>query len=200
MSVTGIASSILAAMNAYQSSKTSHTSSSKIQSEMSQLGQDLQSDNLKQAQSDFAVLSQNLPNGTMPGNFSIATSSTPATQAFSQLGQDLQSGNLPAAQRDYATIQLDMQQTVAQVGGPHHHHRHAQGAQDSSSIQQTNPFAQAFSQLAQELQSGNLQGSQQAFAALQNDLQQVGGFAANGSSGASGAFAPAITGSLNVLV
>jgi len=57
---------------------------------------------------------------------------------------------------------------------------------------------QAFSTLAQDLQAGNLSGAQSAFATLQNDLQQIGGFVTTGSSGASGAAALPISGSLNV--
>ncbi len=100
-----------------------------------------------------------------------------------QLGQDLQSGNLSAARQDFASLQQDMQQTVPQVAG-HHHHFHAAGQQNGTSSQPTGSIAQEFSLLAQSLRGGNLQGAQQAFATLQNDLQQIGGVAAPGSGGA----------------
>jgi len=68
----------------------------------------------------------------------------------------------------------------------------------SSSSQQSNPIVQAFSTLAQDLQAGNLSGAQSAFSALQNDLQQIGGFLTAGSNGASSTAAPSSAGSLNV--
>jgi len=191
MSVMGILSSDLFSAGATQNIQSNNPSNfQKIHSEFQQLGQDLQSGNLTQAQQDYTTLTQNLPGFSQ-------NSTNPLAQALNQLGQDLQSGNLQAAQQDYATVQQDAQQSAAQVAGHHHHHHHRpEGTQDSSASQQNNPIAQAFSQLAQDLQSGNLQGAQQAFATLQSDLQQIGGFAAAGSSSASGA--AATTGSLNV--
>jgi len=120
---------------------------------------------------------------------------------FQQLGQDLQSGNLQAARQDYAKLQQDVQEISSQqVGGHHHHQQHAESAQSSSSSssQQSNSITQAFGILAQDLQAGNLSGAQSAFATLQNDLQQIGGFLAGGSSGTSSAAAPSGAGSLNV--
>ena len=114
-----------------------------------------------------------------------------------QLGQDLQSGNLPAAQKDFTNLQLDLQQdSNPQVEGSHHRHQHAESSQVSS--QQGNPIAQAFRTLAQDLQAGNLSGAQSAFATLQNDLQQIGGFLTAGSNGTSSTAVPSSTGSLNV--
>jgi hypothetical protein len=203
MSVTGIASSILSAVSGSPSYQSRFQ---QIRSEFQQLGQDLQSGNLTQAQSDFATLSQNLSGtsqnstaATTPAATTTAatTSNNSVAQAFAQLGQDLQSGNLQAAQQDFATLQQDAQQNSAQVGG-HHHHHHTESSQNSSSGQQTNSLVQDFSQLAQSLQAGNLQGSQSAFSTLQNDLQQIGGFITSGSGSTSGTPAPAISGSLNV--
>jgi len=105
---------------------------------------------------------------------------------FQQLGQDLQSGSLQAAQQDYANLQQDLQQSISQQIGGHLQHRHTESSQSSSTpSQQANPIAQAFSTLAQDLQAGNLSGAQSAFATLQNDLQQIGGFLTAGSSGTS---------------
>jgi outer membrane protein assembly factor BamD (BamD/ComL family) len=201
MSVTGIASSILSVLNSTQGHQTRPQ---QIQSEFKQLGQDLQSGNLTQAQSDFTTLSQNL-SGLLQNNSAAATTATASTttptnslaQAFAQLGQDLQSGNLQAAQQDYTTVQQDAQQNASQqVAGHHHHHHHAERSQDSSSSSssQTNPITQAFGQLEQTLQAGNLSGAQSAFATLQNDLQQIGGFVTSGGSST----AAATAGSLNV--
>ncbi len=205
MSVTGIASSILSTLSGLQNQQSPFQ---QIKSEFQQLGQDLQSGNLNQAQSDFTTLSQNLSTvfqgetnasttaATTAAN-TIAATSNPILQAFNQLGQDLQSGNLQAAQQDFTNIQQDAQQAAPQVGG-HHHHHHAESSQDSSSSQQSNPIVQAFSQLTQTLQSGNLQGAQQAYSALQSDLQQIGGFTSSGASTPSSTAAS--SGGLNISV
>jgi outer membrane protein assembly factor BamD (BamD/ComL family) len=187
MSVTGIASSILSALSG--GSQSHRTRAQQIQSEFQQLGQDLQSGNVAQAQTDFTTLSQNFPD--LNQNSTTATSGNSLAQTFAQLGQDLQSGNLQAAQQDFTTIQQDLQPNASQQAGGHHHHHHAESSQNSS----TNPLVQAISQLEQTLQAGNLQGAQSAFSTLLNDLQQIGGLVGSGSSGA-----PASTGSgsLNV--
>ena len=195
MSVTGIAGSVLSALTG---SGQQQNKFQQIQSEFKQLGTDLQSGNLTQAQTDFTTLSQDLPGLSQSASTTAATTSTPANslvQAFKQLGQDLQSGNLSGAQADYATVQQDAQQNVSQQVGGHHHHHHGESSQNSSPSQQTNSIDQAFGQLAQSLQTGNLQGAQSAFSALQKDLQQIGGFVTSGTSGAA---APAATGGLNV--
>lgn len=220
MSVTGIASGILSALNSSQP-QTSQNKFQQIQSEFQLLGQDLQSGNLSGAQQEFTTLSQNLPgvSQTSSGTSGLASLLANATgnsqssansliQEFQQLGQDLQSGNLQAAQQDYTSVQQTAQQEVqqgAQQSGGHHHHHHVESAQNSSSSsssssQQANPITQAFSQLAQDLQGGNLQGAQQAFATLQNDLQQIGGFISSGSAGGASAAVPSSAGSLNVSV
>ena len=204
MSVTGIGSSILSTLSGLQNQQSPFQ---QIKSEFQQLGQDLQSGNLTQAQSDFTTLTQNLSN-VFQGGTNAATSATtaantaaattsPILQAFNQLGQDLQSGNLQAAQQDFTNIQQDAQQAAPQVGG-HHHHHHAESSQDSSSSQQSNPIVQAFSQLSQTLQTGNLQGAQQAYSALQSDLQQIGGLNSSGASTPSSTAAS--SGGLNISV
>lgn len=209
MSIVGILSSNLFSAGASQNTQSSQNNASKFQqitSEFQQLGQDLQSGNLTQAQSDFATLAQNLPSASQitaaNTNAAATTSNNPLLQAFAQLGQDLQSGNLQAAQQDYTNIEQDAQQQSSnqQVQGHHgHHHHHAESSQSSSSSsQQSNPINQAFSALAQDLQAGNLSGAQSAFSALQNDLQQIGGFLTAGSNGASSTAVPSSTGSLNV--
>ena len=246
MSVTGIASTILTGLNAYQ-----HRGQSKVQQlagEFQQLAQDVQSGNLTQAQQDFTTLAQNIPGvslGSVPPSTGIANTpstsgttatgatggTTPATatpsstnpliQAFNQLGQDLQSGNLQGAQQDITKIETTAQQNVqasVQQSGHHRHHHHrvdndqnssqsaspasgssSPGSSSSSLSQLTGSLDQAFGQLAQSLQSGNLQSAQQAFSALQNDLQQIGGFISSGSGSSAGATTEAAAaGSLNV--
>jgi hypothetical protein len=115
---------------------------------------------------------------------------------FQHLGQDLKSGNLQGAQQDLTNLQQDLQLISSQQVGRHHHH--AESSPSSTSPQQANPIAQAFKTLAQDLQAGNLSGAQSAFAILQNDLQQIGGFLTPGSKGTSSTAVPSSTGSLNV--
>jgi outer membrane protein assembly factor BamD (BamD/ComL family) len=230
MSIAGILSSNLfssGAAQGYQQTQGTEGPGQKFQqlkSEFQQLGQDLQSGNLTKAQADYATLSQNFPGASQTGataaNTSASTTSVSASttgngtvaQQFAQLGQDLQSGNLQAAQQDFTNIQQTAQQGGAQNGvqhadGHHHHghHHHGGGTQSasssSSSNQQSNPIAQAFSTLGQDLQAGNLSGAQSAFATLQNDLQQIGGFISSGSGGTSSPSSTSTstgTGSLNV--
>jgi outer membrane protein assembly factor BamD (BamD/ComL family) len=205
MSIIGILSSNLFAAGEAHSTQSSQNNPSKFQqikTEFQQLGEDLQSGNLTQAQSDFATLSQNFPGASQSSAASTnsATGNSAVGQAFTQLGQDLQSGNLQGAQQDFTNLQQDLQQISSQqVGGHHHHHHHTERSESSSSSsQQANPIAQAFSTLAQDLQAGNLSGAQSAFATLQNDLQQIGGFLTGGSNGTSSTAAPSSTGSLNV--
>src|SRR5712691_140390 len=168
MSVSGIASSILSGLSG------SHNGQSRFQqvrNEFKQLAEDLQSGNLSEAQRDFTALSKNLASVGQSGSQTISstsstTSTSPLLQAFHQLGQDLQPGNLQAAQQN-------VQSNAQQAEGHHHlHHRHVESSQEFSSSasvsQQTGAIAQAFRRLAQTLQSGNLQGAQQAFSALQH--------------------------------
>ena len=132
MSVTGITS-----INSAQLANVQR-SFQKVQSEFKQLGQDLQSGNLTQAQADFLTLSQSLASGQQTGavtstgsspasppNFVGPTALTPSAQAhsasgshhkvhfhqaLSQLGQALQAGNLSAAQQAFATMEQIWQQ------------------------------------------------------------------------------------------
>ena len=151
-----------------------------IQDEFQQLGQDLQAGNLSQAQQDYATLSQNFQNAqsqtAQPQTAQTQNNSNPLAQAFNALAQDLQNGNLAGAQQDFANIQQDAQQQQQDAGPVRHYHRHGGGGGG----QQQNGIAQAFSSLAQALQSNNLSGAQSAFATLQQDLQQ---FAAGGNAG-----------------
>ena len=121
-------------------------------------------------------------------------------QEFAKLGTDLQSGNLQAAQQDFTAIQQTAQQNSGQIQGHHRrHHHHSESSANSSSGQQSGSVKQDFNQLAQSLQSGNLQDAQKAFATLKNDLQQIGGFITSQTAGTSStATAPAATSKLNV--
>src|SRR3984957_20229804 len=129
MSLIGILSSNLFGAGAAQNTQhvpnfqNSPSAFQQIKAEFQQLGQDLQTGNLTQAQQDYTTLSQNLPGATQ-------ASTNPLLQAFAQLGQDLQSGNLQAAQQDYTTVQQDAQQQSAsqQVSGHHGHHANPESA------------------------------------------------------------------------
>ena len=233
MSIVGIlASNFFSARASHHSADAAQTGQNnpskfqQIRTEFQQLGQDLQSGNLTQAQSDYATLSQNFPGGTPGGVAAPAAASTataaeaatsaspsatgnnPVAQAFTQLGQDLKSGNLQAAQQDYANLQQNVQQAgqlnaSQQVGVHHHRHHHHDGggtqAASSPPSSQQSSVNQAFSTLAQDLQAGNFSGAQSAFATLQNDLQQIGGFfPPTGPSGAASTIPPGSTGNLNV--
>jgi len=142
-----------------------------IQQEFQQLGQDLESGNLSAAQQDFVTRQSLTPQGS--STTSTESNNNPIAQAFNQLAQDLQSGNLSAAQQDYAQIQQDFQSQTRSSEGHHHHH----GGNGNGQSQ----ISQLFSQLGQELQSGNLSAAQQVFATLQQDFQQFG---QNGSEAA----------------
>jgi hypothetical protein len=157
MSVTGITSSNF--LQSYNSQNTQNKFQ-QIQTEFQQLGQDLQSGNLSQAQADFATLSQQLPVAQQQNGAS------PIAQGFQALAKDLQAGNLSAAQQDFAAIQQAAQQAPSHR--PHHHHGHHGGAEQ----QDSNTLSQAFGNLGQALQSGNLSSAQQAYATLQQDLLQ----------------------------
>lgn len=121
--------------------------------EFQRLGQDLQSGNLSQAQSDFAALQTS----NVPALSSFSSSNSRAS-AFNQLATDLRSGKLSAAQQDYTTVQQDLQQSSAASG---HHHHHPSTGSDTSASSQTSR-EQLSSQLGQALQSGNLSNAQSA--------------------------------------
>ncbi len=114
MSVGAILGSVL------QSALAATNSPSKFkqfQQEFQQLGKDLQSGNLGQAQSDLERLEQNSPflhattaaSTTSAAGASVGASSNPIAQAFNQLERDLKAGNVVAAQQDFSTIQQTFQ-------------------------------------------------------------------------------------------
>jgi hypothetical protein len=187
MSVAGILASGLLQVGWGHSNKLAELRASEFQ----KLGQDLQSGNLTQAQTDFATLTQN--SASLQGN-----NLSPLSQAFKALGQALQSGNLTAAQQDFATIQQDLQQ-VSQSHSlrKHHHHASLQSALAASGAQNS-PIAQAFGSLGQALQAGNVSAAQQAYATIQQDLQLFATTTAPGTSSSGSASPPTSSGSLSV--
>ena len=196
MSVTSVGSNLLSQLyssGGAQSTQNNQSNFQQIQAEFQQLGQDLQSGNLTQAQQDFATLSQNFPAAQQAGASAStnANNASPLAQAFSTLSQALQSGNLSAAQSAFATVQQDVQQRASQPHG--HHHRHGGGGGGG----QDNQAVQAFDSLSQALQSGNLSAAQTAFASLQQDIQE-GPLAAYGASNGTTTGASTSGSSLNV--
>jgi len=159
MSIFGILSSNL---SQYQLSAASAPHQQGIQ----QLSKDLQSGNLSAAQSDFAILQKafSQPPTTTP------STSNPVAQAFNQLASDLKSGNLSAAQKDFSTLQQDLQSPGNLPTTHFHHHSHHGGGGGDSSTQ--NSLLQDLNQVGQNLTSSNLAGAQQAYATLQQELQQ----------------------------
>lgn len=155
MSVSGISSSNFFDYGA----QSIQNRRQQFRQEFQQLGQDLQSGNLSAAQADFASLQKLTP---QTSSTSSTQSNNPVAQAFNQLAQDLQSGNVSVAQQDYTQLQRDLQSQAAQAHGHHHHHGAGSGGSGIS---------QLLNQLGQALQAGNLSSAQQAYNALQQDLQ-----------------------------
>lgn len=124
MSISGLTNSALdSLLSAAQSTQNGQGGLQQLEAEFQQLGQDLQTGNLTQAQEDYTTLSENFQNAQNTTSASTtAANSNPITQAFAALSQSLQSGDLSAAQQDYATLQQDIQQQETGQVHPHHHH------------------------------------------------------------------------------
>src|SRR5258708_33151933 len=173
MGIFGSASTILGQIS---SATTPNPHKQQVNQGFQLLGQDLQSGNLSQTQTDSASLQQLLPGGQQSSQLTPASgaqSSNPLATAVSQLAQDLKSGNLTAAQSDFATVRQDLQQAGPQLGAAHgHHHHHRSDGDSGQSSGQPNPISTVFGQLGHDLQSGNLSAAQQAYSSLQQDFQQ----------------------------
>jgi hypothetical protein len=146
--------------------------SSPYKQDMQKLSQDLQSGNLSAAQSDFATLqaafSQPASSTGSVSTFSTSAASTsnPVVQAFNQLGTDLKSGNLSAAQKDLSTVQQDLHNNLSTS---HFNHRINGGSGNSGG---QNPLLQDINPGGPNLTASNLAGAQQAYASLEQQLQQ----------------------------
>jgi hypothetical protein len=139
---------------------------------LQQLKQDLQTGNLKAAQSDFAALQKafsHLTPTASSASTSVSSSSntTSFSQAIHQLASDLRSNKLAAAQQDLSTLKQDLPQTNGwgSAGGARHHHW--SGGDDSNQSSGRTPSS-LFTQLSQALASGNMASAQQAYANLQS--------------------------------
>ena len=172
--------SISAILNSSSNQFQIGAASNPYQQEIQQLGQALQSGNLSAAQSDFATLQAAFSQpATTAGSTSTGSTSNPVAQAFNQLSTDLQSGSLSAAQKDFSTVQQDLQNHFSSDHFQHHHHLSSGDGSGDSSNQ--NSLLQDLNQIGQSLSSSNLAGAQQAYATLQQQLQQF----ALGSAGSS---------------
>ena len=172
--------SISAILNSNSNQCQLGAASNPYQQELQQLGQALQSGNLSAAQSDFATLQAAFSQpATTTGSTSAGSASNPVAQAFNQLSTDLQSGNISAAQKDFSTVQQDLQNNLSTDHFRHHHHLGSGGGSGDSNNQ--NSLLQDLNQIGQSLTSSNLAGAQQAYATLQQQLQQF----ALGSEGSS---------------
>jgi hypothetical protein len=140
------------------------------QQSISQLGKDLQSGNLSAAQSDFASLqaefSQSSTTTGSSNNPVTGSTASPIAQTFNQLDSDLQSGNLSAAQKDFSTVQQDLQNRGRAI--PFNSHYLGGGSNTGAQ----NTLLQSLNQTGQSLSSTSLAGAQQAYASLQQELQE----------------------------
>jgi outer membrane protein assembly factor BamD (BamD/ComL family) len=82
---------------------------------------------------------------------------------FQQLGLDLQSGNLAQAKSDFNALSKNLPSVSQNSGIP---------ANGSAAATNSNPVAQAFAHLGQDLQSGNLSAAQQDFTTIREDSTQ----------------------------
>jgi hypothetical protein len=150
MSVAGIASSCLSALSSFQRNYQ------QVKGEFKQLGQDLQTGNLAQAQTDFITLSQSMA--------SQLGANSPVAQTLGTVGQSQQSANSPVGQPSFPPpTAVPSPNAVTRSPTPY------QGG--IGGVQST--FTQMLNQLGQALQSGNLSAAQQAFSAAQQVWQQT---------------------------
>jgi len=155
-------SAIQGTFNPFQLSAVSNP----LQQQLQQLGQTLQSGNLSGAQSDFATLQKyfSQPSTTSGGTPGLTSGNSPVNQAFNQLASDLQSGNLAAAQKDFSTVQQDIGNRGL-ISAPSHYSNDPRRGATTTLPQDVNPSGQSPA-------PGNLAGAQQAYAALQQEMQQ----------------------------
>src|ERR1700749_4283195 len=84
-------------------------------------------------------------------------------QEFQQLGKDLQAGNLAQAQTDLVTLTQNSPFLSGVTGAGTSSAAASSGTSASAS---NNPIAQAFQQLAQDLQAGNVTAAQSDFSTI----------------------------------
>jgi hypothetical protein len=191
MSTAGVSGSIYQELQSYFQQRTT---------DVAQLGQDLSSGNVTNAQQDFTTL-QSLGQGGPFANGNVFATGNPREQDFAAIGQALQSGNLSAAQQAFA--QLESTYKNGGGGGGSDSIASAVSAAASAALtsassssassssvpslyQQVREFYQQrnadISQLSQDLASGNTANAQQDVATLQT-LGQSGPFKSGNAFG-----------------
>jgi outer membrane protein assembly factor BamD (BamD/ComL family) len=151
-----------------------------IKQDYNELASALQSGNLSDAQSAYASIQQLVSAHQNSSNSNTSSSASNTIQTdFAALGQALQSGSLSQAQSAFSQLQSDLQ-TALQSGAvsvgappPWFQQQQTQDQYVSSASQGQNPIEEAledYTQLASDLQSGNLSGAQSAFLSLQQLL------------------------------
>jgi outer membrane protein assembly factor BamD (BamD/ComL family) len=151
-----------------------------IKQDYNQLASALQSGNLSGAQSAYASIQQlvSAQQNSSNANTSSSPSNTVQTD-FAALGQALQSGSISQAQSAFSQLQSDLQRALqsgavsAGAPPPWLQQQQTQDQYVSSASQGQNPIEETledYTQLASDLQSGNLSGAQSAFSSLQQLL------------------------------
>lgn len=139
-----------------------------VRSEFKQLGEDLHSGNLTQAQTDIVTLSK--------AASSAFGSNNSVVKALNAIGQALQSGSLSSAQQAYSPLPIAL---VGPCAEPH----------GQIGLMQSR-FQKVLNQLGQMLQSSNRSGAQQAFSAVQQMWNQLAPARASSNSSAIGSASP----------
>jgi hypothetical protein len=159
-----------------------------IKQNFQQLASALQSGNLPGAQSAYSNIQQ-----LLQGNQGSSTSNTSSTSTgsntlqndFAALGQALQSGDLSTAQSAFAQLQSDFQASRQPGGASPGTQGPPQGDDQYVAAQGQNPVEQAlqdYTQLASDLQSGNLTAAQSDYTNLQQLVQAYQGPAKSDSA------------------
>lgn len=125
MAVTGILGAVLnTALDGIQSLRNSHGNFQSIQNDVQQIGQELQSGNVTQAQQGSSTIQQNsqqqgsgLAAQHIHCHIGGSQETSQLAQEFGSLGQALQTGDLQAAQSAFASLQLQFQQ-FGSAGNP----------------------------------------------------------------------------------
>jgi hypothetical protein len=164
MSIAGILSSSF--------SQNQLSATSPYKQDAQKLSQDLQTGDLSAAQSDFATLQQAFSQSpassasASPAATTTLATSNPVAQAFNQVASDLQSGNLTAAQKDLSAIAGS---SGNQPSNGLRHHIHGMGGKNSN-LQAS--LLQDLSQSSTDTSSSSPASAQQAYATMQQELQQ----------------------------
>src|SRR5580698_608128 len=159
-----------------------------IKQDFQQLASALQSGNLSGAQfaySNIQPLLQGNQGSSTSNTSSTSTGSNTLQNDFLALGQALQSGDLTTAQSAFAQLQSDFQASRQPGGALPGTQGPAQGDDQYLASQGQNPVEQAlqdYTQLASDLQSGNLTGAQSDFTNLQQLVQAYQGPAKSDSA------------------